>query len=256
LKGPSMRTLRLACWFFVCSVILAACTSIPVERMDVSSSMITSGGSTSHWEEVPLTRVQLKDMVYMLTYVRWSPATEGAGHHKVHWDWYNGTRLVYHCEQGYEFKQSPVRLWCRTPAAGLGLGHYRAVMSVDGRDLASHEFDIIEVKEDPTPTHVDYVPPGGQPAAGSLVAHCPNAIDVAREVGFPSEAIGAGLKEGSVTMSLLLAPDGGMRSIHVVESTDKVFNRSAIDAVTRLRCSGAGLQQETELRWNVKYQAR
>ena len=261
-----MERLLLAGLTCIGLVSLSACTAIPVNRLSAGTSMITSGGSTGKWQEIPMSTIQLKDPVFMVTYITWEPVDESAGSHDATWAWYRDGKVVYRCASGtLPFKKTPFRLWCKTQAAGLGVGHFRVELSVDGVTVSTKEFDIVEATAGEPQASASYASEPGpdvktvdspQVPKGMLLAHCPNAIQVAKDIGFPPSAIEAGLHEGSATLAIVLAPSGSLRSIRVVTSTDRSFDQAAIDAAARLRCNGDGLRQDTEIRWEMTYKAK
>jgi TonB family protein len=262
-----MRRRGLASLTYFCLIVaLSGCTAIPVERLSAGTSMITSGGTTGKWQEIPMTAIEIKDNVYMVTYVRWDRVDQSAGSHSANWLWYRDGKVVHRCESSrIEFKQTPFRLWCRTPAAGLGAGHFRVELSVDGVPFATNEFDVVDVSSSERDASASYelksdskLNPSDSTAMpkGELLAHCPNAIEVAKAVGFPASAAEAGLKEGSVTLAIVLTPAGSLKNIRIVRSSDKSFNQAAVDAATRLQCSGAALTQDTEIRWDMAYKLK
>lgn len=91
--------------------------------------MVTTGGDLK-FEEVPVYDVPLKNTVYVLTHLRWSPATDDGGRHEVQWLWYSGDHLVHAGKKTLHFRKTPHRLYSYVPAAGLGLGHYRVRSSL------------------------------------------------------------------------------------------------------------------------------
>ncbi|HEX4596371.1 MAG TPA: energy transducer TonB [Burkholderiaceae bacterium] len=248
--------------------MLAACSAIPVERLSAGTSMITTGGGTAgKWQEIPMSAVQLKDPVYVVSYVQWDPATESAGRHRLTCLWYAGDKIVATSKGDLELKTTPFRLWCRQQAAGLGVGHFRAQVMIDDRVMTTSEFNVVGVTGEGQGTDVSYYPgsaptskdSGTAPSERStekVVAHCPNALQAAKDVGYPSEAAAAGITSGSVTVSLVLTPEGAIKDIAVLKSSDRSFNQAAIDTVTRLKCEGNGLTRNTELRWEMEYHAR
>jgi len=220
--------------------------------------MITNGGETSLWEEIPMSAIQSKDKVYMVSYVRWEPVEESAGFHDITWNWYQGTQRVHRCESTHlKLEKTPYRLWCRTQAAGLGLGHFRVEMLIDGVPMASNEFDVVNVApaKDSTVTYRIDSAKAGVGEKGPFLAHCTNALDVSREIGFPPEAAAAGLREGSVVLILVLTPAGSLKDVKILSASDKLFEPAAIRAATRLKCNGEGLVAETPLRWELTYKA-
>jgi hypothetical protein len=258
-------TLRYLLWS-ACAMLLLldACTSMPVDRFSAASSLVTTGGNTEKWQEIPMKVIQTKDVVYIVTYVRWDPVDQNAGTHDVRWLWYKTDKIVSSCtSKGFEFKSSPTRIWCRIRAAGLGVGHFRVEVSIDGKSFVTNEFDIVEVLADEQGAQATYVARAVHEATGgsesdktssdNLLAFCPNAIQVARDLGFPSEASDLGLHAGSVILSMVLTPLGSLKRIHILSSTDNSFNQAAAEAATRLQCNGKGLDHDQVLIWKMTY---
>jgi len=247
-----------------CAFLFQGCMSIPADRITPGSSMITTGGATAgKWQEIPMTAVELKDPIYFVTYAQWTPVTDSAGRHDITWLWYSGDRLVETRKVTLELKVTPFRLWARTQAAALGVGHFRAVVQIDGRDFATKEFDVVEVKSERRDSSNDGYAVKSSAAAfassGTLEGirtHCSNALQAAKDVGFPAAAANRGVVDGTVTMAMVLAPDGAIKDVAVVKSSDPVFNQAAIDTVMRLRCKGSTSGENLELRWVMDYRAQ
>jgi hypothetical protein len=245
--------------------MLSACSGIPVEKMIPGAPIITTGGRGT-FEEVPMTSIETKSAVFMISYIRWEPVMTEGGQHSLKCEWFNGEKLASESESYRSFNvgKSPFRAWCRAQAAGLGVGHIHTRMWIDDRMMAASEFDVIEVSAKPSETHAEYSAPAGTNTAGSpasggngpFLSHCPNAVAIAKDVGFPSDAASKGLTAGSVVMAIVLTPTSGVHDVRVVSSTDPSFNQAAIDAVSRLQCNGTGLPKDTEYRWEMNYQAR
>jgi TonB family protein len=259
---PRIALAAVALWF------LQGCSSVPADQLVPGTSMITVGGASSKWEEIPMKTVELKSLVYMVTYVQWPDVTRSAGSHDIDWNWYKGGKLVNTCaSRGLELKKSPYRLWCRVQAAGLGVGHIRVEMTIDGRNMATSEFDIVDVavqapqgsgSAGATPASATYAPasPGSDRSTSDLLGHCANAVAVAQNVGFPPAAASAGLSKGAVTMSMVLTTDGHIKDVAVVKSSNAAFNQAAIDTVLRLKCDPNGLKEDLKLRWEMVYNAQ
>jgi TonB family protein len=255
-----------ACLSWTGLLLLSACSSVPVDQLTVGTNMITAGGATNKWEEIPMTAVELKSPVYMVTYIQWPDVTSSAGRHDVHWTWFRDGRPVHTFDaKGIELKSSPFRLWCRVQAAGLGVGHIHVDMAIDGRSVATNDFDVISVigasgrDAGAAPAAAATYSPGAAASDSSikdLLTHCANAVDVARDVGFPAKAAAAGVTAGTVTLSMLLGTDGSIRNVAVLKSSNAVFDQAAIDTVLRLKCSAKDLTQDLSLRWEMVYKAQ
>jgi len=249
------------------ATFLDGCTALPVSQMSLGTNMVTSGGS-GKWQEIPMTAIQTKDPVFMVTYVRWEPFEQSAGTHDIKWAWYREGKVVHRCNvDSVVMNKSPYRIWCRMQAAALGVGHYRIELSIDNVPFAMSEFDIIDVVNEAPETRTSYQngsppdAPKGEASSlegskGELLSHCPNVLAVARGIGFPPEAARNGLREGAVTVSMVLAPGGSIKSVKILASTDRSFDQATIDAVTRLQCNGNGLTKEKEIRWEMSYKAQ
>jgi len=251
----------------VCIVLLGqyGCNNIPVSRMAVGNSMITTAANLERFQEIPMRAIQLKDVAVMVTYASWEPVEQRAGIHKVKWSWYREGKVVHSCEDKGVFVKSPIRFVCGAPAAGLGVGHFRAELRIDEVLFTTNEFDIVDVAIEKQGAAAEYRAGStsdknddapSSASKGELLAHCPNAVQVAKEIGFPIAAAEAGIREGSVTLSILLTPSGSMKNIRVIDSTDQTFNQTAIDAATRLQCNGSDLSQEKEISWRLSYRAQ
>jgi hypothetical protein len=125
-----------------CVLVLASLQGCATPRLELVSGMVTTGGELK-FEEIPLDDVPLRNRVYVLTHVRWSPATDEGGRHEVQWLWYSGDHLVHAGKKTLHFRRTPYRLYSSLPAAGLGLGHYRVTVVIDGKLIDTQEFNII-----------------------------------------------------------------------------------------------------------------
>jgi hypothetical protein len=68
--------------------------------------------------------------------------------HAAHWAcqqwlWYSGDRMVHAGKKDLNFRKMPYRLHSFLPAAGLGLGHYRVTVLIDGKIIDTQEFNIV-----------------------------------------------------------------------------------------------------------------
>jgi hypothetical protein len=125
-----------------CLLVVFGVAGCATPRIGLVSGMVTTGGELK-FEEVPVTEVHLKETAIVLTHLSWSPATDEAGRHEVQWLWYSGDRLVHAAKKDVNFRRTPFRLHSFVPAAGLGLGHYRVTVLIDGKLIDTQEFNVV-----------------------------------------------------------------------------------------------------------------
>lgn len=96
--------------------------------------------------------------------------------------------------------------------------------------------------------------PQGQPhtAAGhapvpGVAVLCPGYVDAIQASGYPPQALEAGLGTGEVRLELSLDPEGRVQAVRVLQASDRVFARAAVDAAKRLQCKGTGMAQHVSL---------
>jgi periplasmic protein TonB len=78
------------------------------------------------------------------------------------------------------------------------------------------------------------------PAVASAGLYCPNYREVLRETPYPREAQLEGI-QGTATVEFSVAADGTIRNPRVVQSSNRIFNRTVTNAVaTRLKCQAPG----------------
>ena len=111
-------------------------------RLELVSGVVTTGGDLK-FEEIPVSDVPLRSTVYVLTHVRWSPATDEGGRHEVQWLWYSGDQLVHAGKKTLHFRKTPYRLHSFLPAEGLGLGHYTVKVVIDGTVIDTQQFNVV-----------------------------------------------------------------------------------------------------------------
>ena len=134
-----MKRLLPAALCLVFELIVSGCAT---PRIELVSGLVTTGGDLK-FEEVPVSDVRLKDTAYILTHLRWSPATDDGGLHDVQWLWYSGDQLVHAGKKQLHFRKTPYRLYSFLPATGLGLGHYRVNVLVDGVIVDTQQFNVV-----------------------------------------------------------------------------------------------------------------
>jgi len=86
---------------------------------------------------------------------------------------------------------------------------------------------IVAAPSTPTPTH-------------KAEDVCPNAQEVFKSARYPSGALAALLKTGTVLVEFTLTADGEVTDVRAVQATDEIFAAEAVATVKRLKCSGQG----------------
>jgi protein TonB len=99
----------------------------------------------------------------------------------------------------------------------------------------------------PAPTVMAPVaPPVAAPAPPAPVAPptvgvtCPGYKQILIDAGFPREATRAQIESGEVTISFNIGPNGEVKNAAIVKSTNRVFNRHSLEAVSQFKCQGQG----------------
>jgi len=77
-------------------------------------------------------------------------------------------------------------------------------------------------------------------AAPSVGVSCPGYKQVLQEAGIPREAVRAQLESGEVVLSFTIGVNGEVKNVAVIKSTNRAFNRGAIEAVSQFKCQGQG----------------
>lgn len=78
-----------------------------------------------------------------------------------------------------------------------------------------------------------------RPPSNNVAIVCPNIESVKREIRFPPQALREGLS-GEALIEFVVAPNGQVQDAKVVQSTHRIFNNVALNAVRRLECIGSG----------------
>ena len=94
--------------------------------------------------------------------------------------------------------------------------------------------DAAPVAPPPSPP----APPAPPPTVAVGVA-CPNHVAVRSSVAYPSRAERRGI-EGRVIAEFTVSPVGALDNVHIVSSSDVLFNDVVLAAVQRFRCVGQG----------------
>jgi protein TonB len=77
------------------------------------------------------------------------------------------------------------------------------------------------------------------PEPVNIAVACPNHLEVRRQVPYPARALSQRLS-GEVLVEFVVGGGGEIKNVSIVQSTNTVFNRTAIEAVGRFKCSGQG----------------
>lgn len=94
----------------------------------------------------------------------------------------------------------------------------------------------------------DFTPPPAAPAAPAVPAAppavsvglaCPNHIEVRSRLPYPAQAQQMGLS-GEVITEFTVSASGQITDVTVVKSSNRVFNSTATNAVSQLRCNSQG----------------
>lgn len=96
--------------------------------------------------------------------------------------------------------------------------------------------------------------PPAPPAPMTAAVVCPGYIAVLNDAGFPREALRAGIERGSVTLKLTIGTNGAITKADIVSSTNRLFNRGAMEAARAITCQGQGREVEVLLPIDYKLQ--
>jgi protein TonB len=88
-------------------------------------------------------------------------------------------------------------------------------------------------------------PPPPAPMTAAII--CPGYTTVLSQAGVPREALRAGIDRGSVELKLTIAGNGTIKNVEVVKSTNRAFNRGAMEAARGITCQGQGREVEVLL---------
>jgi hypothetical protein len=85
----------------------------------------------------------LQDVICFHVDITWDNVSQDVGWSDIEWNWYKDGKLVAHYENDRAYLQgAPNGRTKMQPASGLGVGHFKAECEVDGKPIASAEFDI------------------------------------------------------------------------------------------------------------------
>lgn len=97
-------------------------------------------------------------------------------------------------------------------------------------------------------------PPAAAPAPMTAAVVCPQYTTVLNDAGFPREALRAGVEKGSVTLKLFIGGNGSIKNVEIVSSSNRAFNRGAMEAARAITCQGQGREIEVLLPIDYKLQ--
>jgi periplasmic protein TonB len=81
--------------------------------------------------------------------------------------------------------------------------------------------------------------PAPAPAVRSARVACPNYIEVMQAISYPKEALKDSI-EGEVVIEFTVTASGQVKDTIIKSSTNRVFNRASMAAVSQLSCQGQG----------------
>ena len=133
----------------ITTMFLTGCSSGQTNQADegfqLISGMVTSGGATSHVDEVPMDSFRQRDEVWVITKIGWEPVGghEDIGQHMLQWNVTLNGRIILTGTQAVHFDKTPYPVWHRYQARTFAAGHYLVEVVVDGNLIDSHEFDVV-----------------------------------------------------------------------------------------------------------------
>ena len=83
-------------------------------------------------------------------------------------------------------------------------------------------------------------PPAPAPTTMSAGVVCSNYNSVMGDVAFPRDAQRQGIERGEATIQFTLSPNGEVKDIKALRSTNQIFARSSIRIVSAYKCQGQG----------------
>lgn len=91
---------------------------------------------------------------------------------------------------------------------------------------------------------------GSKPADMTNLA-CPNSRQVKSNINYPAQARRDGL-QGDVLVRFVVSAAGGVRDINVVNSTNRAFNTTAMNAVRQFECVSQGRDVMAEVAFSFR----
>lgn len=135
-----MRT--LAALAAIC-ILVPACAQLPVDKIKMTSSVLTAGGEGERFKRVPSKTFKQEDRIVYFANFTWENIDSGAGTHAVQWTWYANEKPVSKIKQNANFHTTPFEIWSHIPASVLGTGKHRLDVTIDEKAFDSKEFEVI-----------------------------------------------------------------------------------------------------------------
>jgi hypothetical protein len=126
------------------SVSSSGVAAVTVDKLNKTSSFVTTGGDDLRFKRTPQKSFTLSDRLFLLTMVTWEPIDKGAGRHKVSWKWYSKDRLVSEINQKHNFKPTPFEFWATIPASALGVGEHKVELLIDDKLFDTQAFTVTQ----------------------------------------------------------------------------------------------------------------
>jgi len=136
-----MRTIKLVASFSIL-LFMVGCASIPVDQMNVKSTILTAGGEGPRFKRVPQEKFTQADQIVLYTVMDWADLEKSAGFHDVNWKWYNNDQLVRVVNRNLKFRRTPFTLWSYISGQSLGVGKNKVELYIDGKLIASQTFSV------------------------------------------------------------------------------------------------------------------
>jgi|HubBroStandDraft_5_1064220.scaffolds.fasta_scaffold446805_1 hypothetical protein len=114
-----------------------------VTGIRAANSGVTTESNFIEGNLTPMTTFAVSDVIRFYVSITWADVTQDAGWQDIVWNWYKDGQLVGHRENLHAyFRGAPNTRFATQPASALGTGHFRVECLVDGKSIASSEFDI------------------------------------------------------------------------------------------------------------------
>lgn len=133
---------------YIILILLLSCLcgcSIPVSDMELTSSILTTGGEGAVFKRTPQTGpFKLGDTIHLLTTLRWQDVKSGAGVHEMVHKWYAGEELISRIKFRACFYRTPYEIRSQITASSLGLGSHRVELYIDNVLFDQRDFEVVE----------------------------------------------------------------------------------------------------------------
>jgi len=129
-------------------ILLLSCLcgcSIPVSDMELTSSILTTGGEGAAFKRIPQTGpFKLGDTIHLLTTLRWQDVESGAGVHEMVRKWYAGDELISRIKFQACFYRTPYEIRSQITASSSGAGSRRVELYIDDILFDQRDFEVVE----------------------------------------------------------------------------------------------------------------